>query len=113
MQLAYINLPRMDNDGAPTFHAFESAVAAISKAFGGCTVSADCRGVWRDNDGTMYDEVVAVVSIAANWDAAAIETLREIARVACRDMAQVCVFVAFPHGVEFIDLIRNPVWEAV
>lgn len=104
MQEAYIHLPEADNDGLSLDQEATKVADMILEGFGGFTAQ-EAKGAWKDpDDGKLYIESVTRIAIAADWDDLRnVNRLLGIAQEAAALMRQVCVYVAFPGDVRFVE----------
>lgn len=107
MRIAQINLPLLNNDGAPVTEAHEWLQRNVCRVFGGYTVW-EGQGAWM-HEGKLFAEPVAVYQIAMpfkDWTEkdASPKRIREIAKEAASKAGQLAVFVMVDGDVEIIAL---------
>lgn len=103
MKEAKLILPQYDNSGNPLNAQRVRIESSLLDHFGGYSATQSV-GVWRDpkTNKTYHEESITYV-ITADWsDVANADHLRWIAQNAAESIAQECIYMALPDGVEFI-----------
>jgi hypothetical protein len=102
LKIAFIILPLRDNQGRRTAAAHEALRAAVLDNYGGYTQTL-VTGVWRNEDGVVFNDDSLKYEIAMDTGAGAGKKLVEIAAQACRDADQQCVMIQTASGrVSFV-----------
>lgn len=110
MKEAKIILPLFDNDGAALHREIEQIEYELLCEFGGYS-AVNTRGAWRDQaTGKVYHDSHVTYTLAARWDdlvdcggLVKADILLNIAAKAATIMRQVCIYVALPDGVQFVE----------
>jgi hypothetical protein len=97
-RIAFIILPLRDNQGRRTTEAHAALRDAVLGHFGGYTQTL-VTGVWRNEDGVVFNDDSLKYEIAMDTGAGAGKKLVEIAAQACRDADQQCVVIQLASGV--------------
>ena len=102
LKIAFIILPLRDNQGRKTTAAHAALRTAVLDNYGGYTQTL-VTGVWRNEDGVVFNDDSLKYEIAMGEVFYETLTLTEIAAQACRDADQQCVMVQLASGrVSFV-----------
>lgn len=100
---AVLILPLRDNAGRQLAETHRTLRTVLLDAFGGYTQTL-VTGAWKDDKGKVYQDDSLKYEIAMTTGVSDGQKLVEIARLACRDARQECVFVQLAAGnVVFVD----------
>lgn len=102
LKIAFIILPLRNNHGERTTAAHDALRTAVLDNYGGYTQTL-VTGVWRNEDGVVFNDDSLKYEIAMDTGAGAGKTLVAIAAQACRDADQQCVMIQVAAGrVSFV-----------
>jgi hypothetical protein len=102
LKIAFIILPLRNDLGRKTTAAHGALRTAVLDNYGGYTQTL-VTGVWRNEDGVVFNDDSLKYEIAMDTGAGAGKTLVSIAAQACRDADQQCVMIQVAAGrVSFV-----------
>ena len=97
-----IHLPAFDNDKVSLRDEREAIEKIILASFGGFT-SQECRGAWKDEDGTVYEECMYRYTVALDEDdEVKVQLFKATAQIAADVMRQICIYAVICGEVQFI-----------